>query len=300
MEAASKAVKDIFKALVEVNNPEKALLLFSRQLQDDHFEDEDINVYIFGIRLFFCQANTAPLRKDTEAIARIRAEWIRQNDELYEKWLASTDDTYYSLKWEKWTFQAKNMVLDEFIERGVFDMWITGTLLKLMYASYSTHVTMSLTPFSREKMRAFKAQKDAEGHALKLETIIKDVYLKTVQYAERNSDTFYALKVGSICCQNAMLCRDVYVPSNTLQNIPTLGDKIRFDITPEYIVENIEEILARLRTLFPGCTVEYKKVTVAIGRDGKEYDISTIDTSLYQLVDLRHSKTEEHIVIDWS
>ena len=122
MEAASKAVKDIFKALVEVNNPEKALLLFSRQLQDDHFEDEDINVYIFGIRLFFCQANTAPLRKDTEAIARIRAEWIRQNDELYEKWLASTDDTYYSLKWEKWTFQAKNMVLDEFIERGVFDM----------------------------------------------------------------------------------------------------------------------------------------------------------------------------------
>ena len=122
MEAASKAVKDIFKALVEVNNPEKALLLFSRQLQDDHFEDEDINVYIFGIRLFFCQVNTAPLRKDTEAIARIRAEWIRQNDELYEKWLASTDDSYYSLKWEKWTFQAKNMVLDEFIERGVFDM----------------------------------------------------------------------------------------------------------------------------------------------------------------------------------
>ena len=123
MEAASKAVKDILSALVEVNNPEKALLLFSRQLQDDHFEDEDINFYIFGIRLFFCEPGAASLRTDTDAIARIRAEWIKQNDELYEKWLASTDDTYYSLKWEKWTFQAKNMVFDEFIERGVFNMW---------------------------------------------------------------------------------------------------------------------------------------------------------------------------------
>lgn len=158
---------------------------------------------------------------------------------------------------------------------------------------------MSLTPFSREEMRAFKAQKDADGHALKLETIIKDVYLKTVQYAERNSDTFYALKMWRICTQNAMQCRDVYVPSNTLQNIHN-GDTIRFSITPEFIVENIEEILTRLRTLFPGCSVKYKKITFAIGRDGKEYDISTIDTSLYQLVDLRHSKTEEHIVIDWS
>jgi len=122
MEAASKAVKDIYNALIEVNNPEKALILFSRQLQDDHFEDEDINVYVFGIRLFFCQAGSASLRTDTEAIARIRTEWIKQNDELYEKWLASTDDSHDSLKWEKWTFQAKNMVLDEFIERGIFEM----------------------------------------------------------------------------------------------------------------------------------------------------------------------------------
>jgi hypothetical protein len=71
-------------------------------------------------------------------------------------------------------------------------------------------------------------------------------------------------------------------------------------VSDPFYIENMVDILDGLRTLFPGCSVKYKKITFAIGRDGKEYDISTIDTSLYQLVDLRHSKTEEHIVIDWS
>jgi hypothetical protein len=97
-----------------------------------------------------------------------------------------------------------------------------------------------------------------------------------------------------------MVHRNVYVPSNIIQNIPTIGDKIQFDITPEFIVENIEEILKRLRSIFPGCSVDYKKTTVAIGRDGKEYYMSTFDDSIYQLIDVRHSRTDEHIVIDWS
>jgi len=152
---------------------------------------------------------------------------------------------------------------------------------------------MSLTPFSREEMRAFKAQKDAEGHDLKLDFIVKDIYLKTVQYAERNSETLYVLKVGRICTHNGMVHRNVYVPSNIIQNIHRNGDTtIQFDITPEFIVENIEEILKRLRSIFPGCSVDYKKTTVAIDRDGKEYYMSTFDDSIYQLIDVRHSRTD--------
>jgi len=159
---------------------------------------------------------------------------------------------------------------------------------------------MSLTPFSRENMRYLKEQKDAEGHALKLETIIKDIYLKTVQYAERNSDTFYALKMSSICCQNGIICRNVFVPSNTIQNIDRNGDTIRFEITQEFIVENIEEILTRLRSLFPDCSIEYKKVSMARGRDGKEYDISALDDKMRPFIDTDQARTEEIIMIDWT
>jgi len=112
MEAASKGVKDLLKA-ISAESPAVALLTYSRQLQDDHVED--IDLFIFGIRAFFCLPQAADLRKDAEAVEFVRSEWIKQNDDTYNDWLASTDDTSHSLKWEKWTFQAKNMILEEFL-----------------------------------------------------------------------------------------------------------------------------------------------------------------------------------------
>ena len=50
---------------------------------------------------------------------------------------------------------------------------------------------MSLTPFSRETMRDFKAQKDKETHQRAIETVVKEIYVETVRFAELKSETTY-------------------------------------------------------------------------------------------------------------
>jgi hypothetical protein len=112
MEAASKGVKDIFSAITN-ENPAIALLTFSRQVHEDHIGN--IDLFIFGIRLFFCLPEAEEFRRDKELVEFVRAEWIKQNDDAYDDWLSSTDDAHHSLKWEKWTFQAKNAILDEYL-----------------------------------------------------------------------------------------------------------------------------------------------------------------------------------------
>jgi hypothetical protein len=62
----------------------------------------------------------------------------------------------------------------------------------------------------------------------------------------------------------------------------------------------MEEILTHLRRLFPDCSVEYKKVSMARGRDGIEYDITTMDNILLSFIDVRQGRTEEYIMIDWT
>ncbi|NDB83916.1 MAG: hypothetical protein EB127_14515 [Alphaproteobacteria bacterium] len=147
---------------------------------------------------------------------------------------------------------------------------------------------MSLTPFSRENLRFLKAQKDEEGHQRKLEQITREIYTNAVQLAERKSESVYRY----ILTDNY---NSVYIPSmfHHLQ-------AILFPITKEYIVGNMDEILSRLRTLFPDCSVEYKKVALAMGRDGKEYDILSLDEKLRPFIDISRAQTKEYIVIDWS
>jgi hypothetical protein len=151
---------------------------------------------------------------------------------------------------------------------------------------------MSLTPFSRESLRLLKGQKDEEGQERRLEKITKEIYTNTVQFAERKSETSYRHSVTHN-----------YNPVNIPSTILTLAHdpySIQFPITKEFIVRNMDEILTRLRSLFPDCSVEYKKVSMAMGRDGKEYDISSLDEKLRPFIDTSRAQTKEYIVIDWS
>ncbi len=147
--------------------------------------------------------------------------------------------------------------------------------------------TMSLTPFTREQLRAFKAQKDEECHTLKIESIVKQMYVETVLFAERNGETAHRIK-----------CNKYAGVIHLQSNIPAEQHTVILPST--YVVEHMEEILDHLQDLFPNCTVEYKKVAIAKGKDGKEFDISKLDDHILQLIDIRQSTTEEYIVIDWS
>jgi len=147
---------------------------------------------------------------------------------------------------------------------------------------------MSLEPFSRENMRSLKAQKDHEGHQRKLEEFVRNIYATAVSFAERTAETTYRFPIQNGYHQN------VSIPST----IPSNHLHILLQITKEFIVGNMDEILTRLRILFPDCSVEYKKMSR--GRDGKEYDISNLDEKLRQFIDTTCAQTNEYIVIDWS
>lgn len=151
--------------------------------------------------------------------------------------------------------------------------------------------TMPLEPFSRENMRTLKAQKDEEGHQRKLEEVVRNIYTSAVSFAERNMETSY-----KFCFPNtyqSLVNISSTIPSNHHQYIS-------FQITKDFIVGNMDEILIRLRTLFPGCSVEYKKVSMARGKDGKDYDISNLDEKLRPFIDTARAQTNDYIVIDWS
>jgi hypothetical protein len=149
---------------------------------------------------------------------------------------------------------------------------------------------MALTPFSRENMRTLKSQKDDEGHQRKLEEVVRNIYASSVSFAERNAEKTYRLAI-----QNGYQA-NVSIPST----IPSNHLHILLQITKEFIVGNMDEILTRLRILFPECSVEYKKVSMARGRDGKDYDISNLDEKLRPFIDTTRAQTNEYIVIDWS
>ena len=147
---------------------------------------------------------------------------------------------------------------------------------------------MSLTPFSRDDMRAFKEQKDEEAHIMKINSVVKEFYEKTVHFAEMNEETVYKININRGYSH-------IQLPSNS----NSLNDH-NLHITREYVTEHMEEILTHLRSLFPDCSVEYKKVTMARGIDGKEYDISTTDNTIRPFIHMHQARTEECIVIDWT
>jgi hypothetical protein len=137
-------------------------------------------------------------------------------------------------------------------------------------------------------MRGLKEQKDEEAHIMKINSVVKQLYEETVRTAERSQETLYKININ----------RGYYhikLPSNS--NSLYYHD---LDIPRQYVTEHMEEILTHLRSLFPDCVVEYKKVTLARSRDGKEYDVTTMDDKLRAFIDVRQARTEECIVVDWS
>ena len=166
---------------------------------------------------------------------------------------------------------------------------------------------MSLVPFSRETMRGLKAQKDEEIKKLKIESIVKQIYQDVVRFAEKNTETLYRVTMLTMHTMqarsvqnhnvNRMSFGHISMPSNIQiphQVVMTLA------VTLEDVLVNMEEILTHLRTLFPDCLIEYKKVSLAMGKDQKEYDISTLDERIRPFIDLNQLWTNEYIVIDWS
>ena len=142
---------------------------------------------------------------------------------------------------------------------------------------------MSYTPVTRKEMRNLKAKNDARIKNMQIDMIISMIYRAAISFATTNSDTIYRW------------------PYSNQQTVGCITDNLQNHyITHQTLKENMEEILKRLQLLFPESLIENKKVTMARGVNGKDYDISTLDDKLLPFVDMRGRITSENIVIDWS
>lgn len=109
---------------------------------------------------------------------------------------------------------------------------------------------------SRESMRGLKAEAIEAARIAHVNQKVDEIYHYAVQQA-RNGATSYALLLH-------------YSHTYTFQNMP--------------------EIIQKLQSLFPDCSVEKKKMFQ--GRDGILKDISEVSEGRVQIM--------EYIVIDWS
>lgn len=143
---------------------------------------------------------------------------------------------------------------------------------------------MSCKPVSREEMQRLKAKNDEKIKNMQIDMIVSMVYAAAVNSATTNSDRIYRWPYNN---QQTFGC----VSGHNFQN---------HYITYQTLQENMEEILKRLQSLFPDSLIENKKVSMARGSDGKDYDISTLHEKDLPFVDMRGRTTSDNIVIDWS
>jgi len=122
---------------------------------------------------------------------------------------------------------------------------------------------MPLTPITRDTMRMLKAHNDEVQRSKQLQHIVEQIYYSAITASTTQVTTAF----------NWM------VPTGAA-----------------FYINNMPDILKKLRDLFPGCEVTH--ALLAQGINGKMYDISKLNAQTLPLV----SKALEnsYIVIDWS
>ena len=116
MEAASKGIKEVLSALETHAVVADALLFYVKELEDDYRSQQDIVLFVFAVKSFFCWHRAPELLENHEEVERVRAAWAADNEKVYLSWLSSLKDDPQDLKWAKWTYQAKNSILQEFLK----------------------------------------------------------------------------------------------------------------------------------------------------------------------------------------
>jgi len=147
--------------------------------------------------------------------------------------------------------------------------------------------------YSRSFMQDLHEQTNKKIRDEKIDKLVKAIYKDALQFAERNSTKVFVFDFSH---------PSTYFGQLLIQSITNMGDySIRVQLKKEDILDNMKEILACLESIFPECTISYKSISFARGRDGKEYDISTLDENLRQLIiNPGQFRKSDCIIIDWS
>lgn len=160
---------------------------------------------------------------------------------------------------------------------------------------------MSLTPVSRESMRAYRAKnleeariKLEETHKKRINNIVTEIYNGAINTANKTDDSRYLYKLPQA------------VNTPPLVVYGKLYSQSQNEVPIDFYRTNLVEIINDVKILFPDCSVEHKTVTMVTGRDGKLYDISKIDENIVPGITrpipciTRAATSMEYIVVDWS
>ena len=124
-----------------------------------------------------------------------------------------------------------------------------------------------MEPLSRDYLRGLKAQKDEEARIQFVEHQVRNIYHSVKQSAEKSTVTSLQWQI-------------------TGHNHPD----------QKKVESNMPDILARLRSLFPDSSIEYK--TLSRGQDGKMYDIKDVDERMKPFINPQFN--QQFIVVGWS
>jgi len=147
--------------------------------------------------------------------------------------------------------------------------------------------------YSRSFMQNLHEHTNKKIKDEKIDRLVKSIYKDALQFAERNPTKVFVFDFSQPY---------TYFGELLIQSITNMGDySIRVQLKKEDILDNMKEILCCLESIFPECAISYKTVSIVKGKDGNDYDISTLDDYLRQLiVDPTKVRKSDCIVIDWT
>jgi hypothetical protein len=152
-----------------------------------------------------------------------------------------------------------------------------------------------MLPVTRSLMQNLYENTNDKIRNGKIEEIIKMIYSRAINFAEKNPVKSFMFDFSIEQQFGNFYFKSLAAQANT-QSTTEFAAIRKSDIS-----DNIKEIIVSLETLFPECNITYKSISFARGRDGKEYDISTLDENLRQLIiNPGQFRKSDCIVIDWS
>jgi hypothetical protein len=153
---------------------------------------------------------------------------------------------------------------------------------------------MEIVPITKESLRGLYAATQEEARQKKISEIVHGIYGRILATSKSSAVTVYKHDCKSLKTHSGM---EVERCIGCDQHHSMRGRPVYHIHTLDPFYEaNMEDILARLRLIFPDSSVQYKRITT--GADGTVVNLSTLDPSLRSLIKI--AEDVHYIVIDWS
>jgi len=155
---------------------------------------------------------------------------------------------------------------------------------------------MEIVPITKGVLRELYAATQEEERQKKISEIVHGIYEQVLATSKRSAVTVYKhdCKPPSVLYsrkEGVGECRGC-----DMRNLMSGHPVYHFHKLDPFYEANMEDILARLQSIFLDSSVQYKRITK--GSDGTVVDLSTIDPPIRSLIKI--AEDVHYIVVDWS